>query len=123
MVAELWGLGIIKIHFSDIDEAWLLQSEIPVDHDHSDVFVTVVMPRPDGATGDELVGRAKARFEEQCKQLERDFPIWEHMKYVQHGPMTKLEATHLAPLRRWARQFYPDAMGVESTEPVELSRS
>jgi phenylpropionate dioxygenase-like ring-hydroxylating dioxygenase large terminal subunit len=119
LVAEHWGVGIIKILFAGIDEAWLLQAQTPVDHDHSDIFVTVVTARPEGAVADELVGTAKARFEEQCKQLERDFPIWENMRYVVNGPMTREEASHMAPLRRWARQFYPDA--AEETSDSKLA--
>jgi phenylpropionate dioxygenase-like ring-hydroxylating dioxygenase large terminal subunit len=109
LVSELWGMGIIQIVFADVDNAWLIQSVIPVDQTHSDIFVTVISPREEGDDGDEPTGRAKARFAEQCKQLERDFPIWENMRYVVNGPMTRQEGLHLAPLRRWARQFYPDA--------------
>ncbi|MFE6777579.1 Rieske 2Fe-2S domain-containing protein [Streptomyces sp. NPDC057702] len=52
----------------------------------------------------------------------KDFPIWEHRRYAQQPRLAKGDGPVMR-FRRWARQFYSDAQGVENrpadtTEPA-----
>jgi hypothetical protein len=87
-----------------------IQAQTPIDEDHCDMFQSVVVFRAEGdAEGDEPRGAAKARVREQLVQIERDIPIWEHMKYLPNAALTRTEAKPVVALRRWAAGFYPQA--------------
>jgi hypothetical protein len=55
---------------------------------------------------------AKARIREQLVQIERDVPIWEHMRYLTNAALTRAEAKPVVALRRWAQRFYPESGSV-----------
>lgn len=117
MVAEAWGMGLIKVRFSGSDDSILLQTQTAVDEDHCDMFTTVLVRRSDGATGDEPTGAAAARIREQIRQVERDLVIWENMVYVNNPALVGVEGKHVVALRRWAAQFYAPA---EDVQPARI---
>lgn len=121
IVGETFGVGIIMDHFAGTDDAWLFQCQTPVDHETSDLFNTYLIKRPEGATGDELEGAAKARLKEQVKQVNRDIVIWESMTYLQNPALTLPEGRPMATLRRWASQFYPDSSADTVPDPKSLT--
>jgi 3-ketosteroid 9alpha-monooxygenase subunit A len=108
--AEIWGLGFQYTLFPAPDRAVSIQAQTPIDLDHCDMFQTVIVYlEPDAATTDEPTGPAAARVREQLVQIERDIPIWEHMKYLPNAALTRQEAKPMTAVRRWAEQFYVSA--------------
>jgi hypothetical protein len=45
--------------------------------------------------------------EDQAKNLEADFPIWEHKRYRAKPPLCEADGP-LGAFRAWARQFYSE---------------
>ncbi len=109
--AELWGVGYQYTFFPLPDQAISIQAQTPVDDRHCDMFQTVLVYREPGDEGDEPQGTAAARVREQLVQIERDIPIWENLRYLPNPALTRAEAKPITAVRRWARQFYPDAVG------------
>ena len=106
--AEIWGVGYQFTFFPVPDQAISIQAQTPIDEHHCDMFQSVVVFRTgDDASGDEPQGVAKVRVREQLVQIERDIPIWEHMKYLPNAALTRAEAKPVVALRRWAAGFYP----------------
>jgi 3-ketosteroid 9alpha-monooxygenase subunit A len=105
--AELWGLAFQYTFFPVPDQAVSIQAQTPVDEHHCDMFQTVVVYCSEGdKPGDAPTGMAAARVREQLVQIERDIPIWEHMKYLPNAALTRTEAKPMVALRRWATRFY-----------------
>jgi 3-ketosteroid 9alpha-monooxygenase subunit A len=104
--SQLWGIGVNFADFAEIDGALLIESHTPIDIDYVDFFVSVFLPRRAGDDGAELTGREQARVREQFVQLERDFPIWENMRYVQNPAYSSGEGNSFNKVRKWSRQFY-----------------
>jgi len=108
--AEIWGLGFQYTFFPDPDRAVSIQAQTPVDGDHCDMFQTVLVYRDEGmAAAEPPSGPAAARVREQLVQIERDIPIWEHMRYLANPALTRQEAKPMVAVRRWAERFYPPA--------------
>jgi 3-ketosteroid 9alpha-monooxygenase subunit A len=116
VAAEIWGLGFQVTHFPVPDQAVSIQAQTPVDDDHCDLFQTVVVyTEPGVQPSDAPSGRTAARVREQLVQIERDLPIWEHMRYLPNAALTRHEGKPMVALRKWASQFYP----VEATAASE----
>lgn len=108
VVAELWGLGFQYTFFPQPDEAISIQAQTPVDHEHCDMFQTVLVYCEEGVKRDnEPTGIPAVRVQEQLVQIERDIPIWENMTYLQNAALTEAEERIMLPLREWAKGFYP----------------
>lgn len=54
------------------------------------------------------------------RDLERDFPIWEHKIYVEQPRLAKGDGP-LPAFRRWTRQFYPQTATANDRVPAALS--
>jgi 3-ketosteroid 9alpha-monooxygenase subunit A len=106
--AEIWGLGYQFTYFPKPDQAISIQAQTPIDDERCDMFQSVVVYREPDAVGEEPDGMAKARVREQLVQIERDIPIWEHMRYLPNAALTRQEAKPVVAVRRWAQRFYPD---------------
>jgi 3-ketosteroid 9alpha-monooxygenase subunit A len=106
---QSWGLGIGVARF-DVGglSAAQLGATTPIDRDHSLAFGTLAALREPGSA--ELSGRAKTIIDEQVKQVGRDFHIWANQRYVHRPSFVMPQERNYAALRRWSRQFYPDAV-------------
>ena len=80
----------------------------PIDLRRSDMRASVVARRIPGQ--ERPTGMAERIMKHQLKEIERDLPIWTHMRY-QHRPMlVREEAKAFTYLRSWSKQFYePEA--------------
>ena len=110
VTAEIWGLGFQYTFFPEPDQAVSIQAQTPVDDHHCDMFQSVlVYCEPGVEPSDAPTGKAKARVREQLVQIERDIPIWEHMRYLPNAALTRQEAKPMVAVRRWSAQFYQPA--------------
>ena len=106
--AELWGLAFQYTFFPVPDDAVSIQAQTPVDEDHCDMFQTVLVYGAESFDPKApLESTAAARVREQFVQIERDIPIWEHMKYLARPSLSPEEEPAMYALREWARRFYP----------------
>jgi phenylpropionate dioxygenase-like ring-hydroxylating dioxygenase large terminal subunit len=117
---QQWGLGLGVARFEIAGlRAAQVGATTPVDKDHSLAFATMASLREPGAT--ELSGRARRIIDEQVKQVRRDFHIWEHQRYVHYPSFVMPQERNYAALRRWTRQFYPDANPDGTDAPAQPS--
>ena len=114
---ECWGVGIAVARFVDQDDAVHIQAATPVDHDHADLWGSVITRAEDIGDDGTPTEMAVTRFQFEMKQLARDIVIWEHMEYVTRAPFAGPEARPYGAFRRWATQFYPDAASAPSRRP------
>jgi 3-ketosteroid 9alpha-monooxygenase subunit A len=110
--AEIWGLGYQYTHFPPPARATSIQAQTPIDEERCDMFQSVVVYREPGQSGERPEGVAAARVREQLVQIERDIPIWEHLRYLPDAALTRQEAKPLVAVRRWAQRFYPDGASI-----------
>ena len=57
----------------------------------------------------------RAMVDATIENTSRDVPIWEHKIYIERPPLVPDDGP-IRELRKWARQFYPDAI-----DAVEVS--
>jgi len=108
--AELWGLGFQYTFFPIPDDAVSIQAQTPIDLEHCDMFQSVLVYRDDNIdAAAPPTGMAEARVREQLVQIERDIPIWEHMKYLAQPNLMSGERETMTTIRAWARKFYAGA--------------
>lgn len=105
---EAWGLGLAIARF-DIDGSIHVQATTPIDDERCDSRATVLLTASDVVGGVPSEG-ARKRFLHECKQYERDLPIWENQRFVHPAPLPELERARFDALRNWATQFYPEAL-------------
>lgn len=112
---DVWGLGLFSTRLVGLADTAAVAAVTPIDETTSHFRVSLWISRPHGATGtpdDEPCGIAQAIIEAQYREVlgpGGDRPIFEHQRYITRPPLTKQEARGFAALRRWARQFYPEA--------------
>ena len=105
---EAWGMGLAIARF-DIDGSIHVQSTTPIDHERCDSRATVLLASADVVDGGPSEGAIK-RFEHECKQFERDLPIWENQRFSHPAPFQGEERERFLALRNWSTQFYSDAL-------------
>lgn len=117
--AEVWGMGIAIARFEGTDDSVHLQSQTPVDEEHCDLRVTVLVRKEPGHP-DEPSGAAMKRLKFQWRQVDNDLVVWEHMRYITRPPLPPEEAKPYLNFRRWAKHLYPDAQTTDQpgTTPV-----
>ncbi|BBX04713.1 Rieske 2Fe-2S domain-containing protein [Mycolicibacterium moriokaense] len=103
-----YGVGVMTGTFRREDEIQFVevQATTPIDEEYSDVWGTIWMKAPDD--GSAITDEMRGVIAMQHEQLERDFFIWENMRYVPAPPFAPEEAGPYRALRRWAGQFYSD---------------
>ena len=108
LCGELFGLGVSLARFAlPNGMRWVhWQAQTPIDAEHCALWAGVMVSR---AADDPAEPPALIRnlVDNQLGQVERDFEIWEHMRYVTHPPLPPEEVGPVKALRRWAEQFYP----------------
>lgn len=110
---ETWGMGYIVSSVTGLRDTKLVISVTPVDEDVSDMRLTMVVRRKDGAEpGSELDPFGKSIIGGQVEALfgsnPGDLDIWENQVYIATPPYPKEEVRAFIALREWARQFYPN---------------
>jgi nitrite reductase/ring-hydroxylating ferredoxin subunit len=118
LCGELFGLGVSLARFTLPNGLrWVhWQAQTPIDSEHCALWAGVMVSRgPGGSAGsspagppDEPPALIRTLIDNQLGQVERDFRIWEHMRYEPHPPLPPEEVGPVKALRRWAEQFYPD---------------
>ena len=101
-----WGLGLVLGQFAD--GSLLIQAQTPIDDEHCDLFVTMVLPGEDSQDAIPT-GKQLARTKMAWRQVENDILIWTHRR---QNAKTRPIADEVAAFRvfaRWAQQFYPRA--------------
>ncbi|EHI12135.1 Rieske 2Fe-2S domain-containing protein [Mycolicibacterium thermoresistibile] len=101
---DLFGLGLSHTRFAGADEAYTLVGVTPIDGETSAYRMTNwALRNTDGDEPDEL---ARRRIEEQFRQAERDFVIWENMIYIDKPPLMRSETRAYRAFHTWAERFY-----------------
>jgi hypothetical protein len=118
LLAESYGVGLNIARFAGTDDAVSLIAVTPVDGESSEFRMTNWVPRGHEATGDQLPEAARRRVDEQFKQAQRDFTVWENMRYVERPPLAPEESAAFHAIRAWAEQFYPEELehGTDTTD-------
>lgn len=106
---ELLGLGVSLARFTMPNGLrWVhWQAQTPVDAEHSRLWAGVMISRGADEDPSEPSELIRTLIDNQLGQVERDFVVWEHMRYVTHPPLPPEEVGPVKSLRRWAEQFYP----------------
>lgn len=107
--ARMGGIGNTWLKFPpEFVPAIQIVNVTPVDDTYSDYYFGMTSERgDDDAT--EPMGRNKKMIDLQMKVIEQDFFTWENMKVLHAPNFAPEEAKNYSALRRWSRQFYPDA--------------
>jgi hypothetical protein len=105
-----WGIGMTWLQFpDDLMPAIQFTNVTPVDDTHSDYYFCMTTRRRPADPAD-APGYAEQRIIDfQMKVIEQDFFTWENMKILHTANFAAEEAKNYSALRRWCRQFYPDA--------------
>lgn len=104
---ESWGVGLLWNRLGGHDDVMSMLGVTPVDTDHSDVRVSVWVPRTRG-DGSDLTEKIRDRWiNEQHGQVESDLAIWTNQTYVAKAPFVQAESPGLRAYRQWSRRFYP----------------
>lgn len=110
-----YGLGLIVFSFEGLSPAVYIMGTTPVDHETSDMRVSVFIPSHEALHGEDLSPLAQAVMREIVKQNERDLVIWSHWRYTDN-PILLPEEKACRQLRVWAHDFYgPGAPAKQET--------
>jgi phenylpropionate dioxygenase-like ring-hydroxylating dioxygenase large terminal subunit len=106
---EGWGLGIGLVRYIGVDNAIIIHTSTPIDHESSVMHTAMLVPKTEKfLVNGELTEHAKQRFAHHFLQVERDLPIWNNMSYVTHPPFAGVEVPTFIKFRAWAKRFYPE---------------
>jgi phenylpropionate dioxygenase-like ring-hydroxylating dioxygenase large terminal subunit len=109
-VNEAYGVGLNINRVVGELRSTTLGAFTPIDDRTSRGFITMWLPRTDGA--DQPGGLHRAMAASNIQELfgpTSDRRIWEHMHYRRHPLHVGYETTLTRDYRQWTRQFYPDA--------------
>ena len=115
ITTEKWGVGVSISRLYGLNPTVQFVASTPVDHDHADIWVSVVGARTPESP-DEPTGLAAKVMQNQCRELEADMPIWAHQRYIANPPFAPEEARGFHRIREHFAQFYPDSGLVLSEE-------
>ena len=102
-----YGIGLSVVRWEVPLPTIQLTAFVPVDEEYIDYYFAQCSARPDGADRTKPEGLALSFLQAQWKAIPQDFPIWEHMSYLERPHFAAEEAKAYSALRRWAAQFYP----------------
>lgn len=111
---DLFGIGLSHTLFAGADEAYTLVAVTPIEGEESAFRMTNWVPRT--GDSDEPDERATRRIEEQFRQAQRDFLIWEHMVYIDQPPLMRIETRPHRTFSAWAEKFYTDSPVSDGSE-------
>jgi len=100
---EAFGLGLIWLRTSSEPRMAFLNSTTPLDDEHCELSLSVLIrdPEPGGA----LSPLGRAHVDALFAQVDQDVPIFEHKVYRAKPPLVEDDGP-IPVLRRWAQQFY-----------------
>ena len=102
-----WGIGILTFRMKGVHDSAEYVTVTPIDDCRSDMRVTVIARRVPGH--DSPAGTIADRVtRHQVKEVDRDLPIWENMRYNPNPPFAVEEVKAFNRLRNWSHQFYPN---------------
>ena len=103
-----WGMGLLSFEMKGVHDSAEYVTVTPIDERRSDMRISVVSRKVDGV--DSPAGTIAERvMRHQIKEVDRDFPIWEHMRYRATPTLAAEEVKAFNRLRAWSHQFYPSA--------------
>jgi hypothetical protein len=100
---EAFGLGLIWLRTSSEPRLAFLNATTPIDDEHCELTLSVLIRDPE--TGPGLSAQGRAHVEALFAQVDQDVPIFEHKVYRAKPPLVEDDGP-LPVLRRWAQQFY-----------------
>jgi 3-ketosteroid 9alpha-monooxygenase subunit A len=100
---EAFGLGLIWLRTSSEPRMAFLNATTPLDDEHCELTLAVLIrdPQPAG----QLSASGRAHVEALFAQVDQDVPIFEHKVYRPKPPLVEADGP-IPLLRRWAMQFY-----------------
>jgi phenylpropionate dioxygenase-like ring-hydroxylating dioxygenase large terminal subunit len=101
LIAESQGLGVITTRYTGIWPTVQITGCTPIDEEHSEYYTAVLVREGNPETRSGLIRHF-------FREVESDFPIWEHMIHRPHPPLPRLESKIMRTVRAWSRQFLPD---------------
>jgi len=105
--SHLFGLGGAISVFEGAQNHRLIFTCTPVDDECSDLFYSIWWPRLPDDDSDVPQGKLRDIIEKQfLSTVFDDLQIWRYQKYVEHPPLSKVDAKGYMALRKWATQFY-----------------
>lgn len=125
---DIWSVGLIYTHLTGLRDMGLVSSQIPVDHDTSEMRLSVAMKRKEGHDSDVPDSLAMAMIEAQKtevlgKRPGGDRDIWEHMEYKVRPALVAEEAASMRALRKWAATFYAEPANSANRHPIDARDS
>jgi nitrite reductase/ring-hydroxylating ferredoxin subunit len=100
---EAFGLGLIWLRTSSEPRMAFLNATTPIDDEHCELTLSVLIRDPEPAG--QLSPVARAHVEALFAQVDQDVPIFEHKVYRAKPPLVEGDGP-IPVLRRWAQQFY-----------------
>jgi len=117
--SHMFGLGGAISAFEGSSNHRLIFACTPVDDETSNMFYSIWWPRNPGDTSDVPPERLRERVEKQhLSTVWDDLNIWRYQNYVEHPPLSRVDAKPYMALRNWATQFYvvpPEATKVSGS--------
>jgi 3-ketosteroid 9alpha-monooxygenase subunit A len=105
---EWWGTGLLVFEMKGVHDSAEYVTVTPIDEHRSDMRLTVVARRvEDHDTPDDTMAMRVMRH--QIKEVDRDLPIWDNMRYNTSPTYASEEVKYFQGLRNWSYQFYPRA--------------
>lgn len=101
------GLGLAISAFEGSSNHRLISACTPVDDGLSNMFCSIWWPKVPGETSDVPPDDVREQVEKQFLGIVwEDVGIWRYQLYVEHPPLSKVDAKPYMALRRWATQLY-----------------
>jgi len=101
------GLGFAISAFEGATNYRLIFACTPVEDGYSDLFYSIWWPRNPGDPSDIPPDDVREKVEKQfLVTVFEDLSIWRHQEYVEHPPLSRVDAPPFRAMREWATQFY-----------------
>jgi phenylpropionate dioxygenase-like ring-hydroxylating dioxygenase large terminal subunit len=103
---RVMGLGMSYLRYTGALDTLIAFGVTPIDEETSHLQLNVI-GRKEGRSEETMTELLSPYAEDQAKNLEADFPIWEHKRYRAKPPLCEADGP-LGAFRAWARQFYSE---------------
>lgn len=105
--SHMFGLGGAISVFEGSSNHRLIFAVTPADDGSSTMFYSIWWPKVDGDTADLRPEKVRAQVEKQfLRTVWEDLDIWRYQEYIEHPPLSKVDAKPYLALWKWAKQFY-----------------
>ena len=103
-----FGVGLTVIRWTEPMPTIQVTAFTAIDDEYIDYYFAQASQRPEGSDRTRPSGLPAEFVKVQWKVIQQDFPMWEHMTYLDRPHFAAEEAKSYSALRRWAAQFYPE---------------